>query len=94
MKKEITKYLLAGMESAERVALIISLTKMSSETMIKAINDHLVRGYNEKMACMANSVIQQNFNKTLASLNEIVGIIEKIKTIDYNHLSDVNKGKL
>lgn len=86
------RYLLQGMESAERMALILSLTKMKSESMTDAICDHLVKGSSEKVACAANGVIQQNFNKALKRLNEIAGIIEKVKELDWNHLSDVKRG--
>jgi hypothetical protein len=71
------------------MALILSLTKMSSESMIDAITDHLVRGSSEKVACAANGVIQQNFNKTLKSLNVIAGKVEAIKDLDWHHLTDV-----
>ena len=41
---------------------------------------------------MANGVPQQNFNRALVKLNAVAGIIEQIKVIDYNHLSDVKRG--
>ena len=84
--------LLSGHESQERFNLIISLTSISSESIINALSDHLVNGYNEKMAYMANGVPQQNFNRALNKLNAVAGIIEQIKVIDYNHLSDVKRG--
>jgi hypothetical protein len=57
--------------------------------MIDAITDHLVRGSSEQVACAANGVKQQNFNKALNNLNVFAGKVEAIKNHDWHHLSNV-----
>ncbi len=57
------KYLLAGMESKERVDLLIGFTSLRSKTMIKAIYVHLVDGFNESRAAAKCMVEQTNLNR-------------------------------
>lgn len=76
-------YLLQGMESEERVDLLLALTSISSECIIKAIKMHLVEGCSESEACSARLITQSNFNRAMSKLNEVAGIVEQIKEIDW-----------
>lgn len=76
-------YLMQGMESEKRVKLMLSLTKISSEPVKDALLEHLARGNTEAASAALNGVTQSNFNRALAKLNEVAGIIEKIKEIDW-----------
>ena len=58
------QYLSQGLESTERVNLLLSLTKISSEPIISAIHDYLTKGYSESETVTINSVTQSNFNRT------------------------------
>ena len=78
--------LVRGLERQDRVELLISLTRMSSETQKQAIIDHLVKGRSDTEAAFLNDVSQSNFNRAISRLNEIAGIVEKIKEIDWSHL--------
>jgi len=80
------KMLVRGLEKQKRVELLISLTRMSSETQKQAIIDHLVKGRSDTEAAFLNDVSQSNFNRAISRLNEIAGIVEKIKDIDWAHL--------
>jgi len=80
------KMLVRGLEKQERVELLISLTKMSSETQKQAIIDHLVKGRSDTEAALLNDVSQSNFNRAMSRLNEIAGIVEEIKALDWQHL--------
>jgi len=80
-------YLLAGNESAERVAILISFTKINSEPLIKAINMRLVNDKPEKGAAILNGIPQQNLSRALAKLNEVAEKVENIKALDWAHLS-------
>jgi len=80
------KMLVRGLECQKRVDLLISLTRMSSETQKQAIIDHLVKGRSETQAAILNDVSQSNFNRAISRLNEIAGIVEEIKVIDWKHL--------
>lgn len=80
------KMLVRGLECQKRVELLISLTRMSSETQKQAIIDHLVKGRSDTEAALLNDVSQSNFNRAISRLNEIAGIVEEIKTLDWEHL--------
>jgi len=88
------KMLLRGMENKRRVELLLSLTKINSESLQYAITDHLCNGCSEKDASILNGVQQQNFNRAMVKLNKVAGIVEEIKNEDWssfkaNHITDV-----
>lgn len=83
------KILLRGMENKRRIELLLSLTKIDSESIIKAIFDHLVDGKTKVGAAATNMIQQQNFSRALIKLNKVAEVVEEIKTIDWNHISDV-----
>ena len=85
-------YLLAGSESKERVEILFSLTSISSECLIDAIIMHLTTGKSDKGSAILNGVEQQNLNRAMVKLNKVAEKVEAIKTLDWHHLTDVNKG--
>ncbi len=80
---EIKNVLCAGLESEESIDIIISMTKLSSEKMIKALKYHLVNGAAEKMAVAAFGVTQSNFNRDLSKLNDVARKIDKYFELNY-----------
>ena len=89
------KYLLPGSESKERVKLLLKLTKMNSEAVRSAVLDHLCKGHSERNTAELNGVPLQNFNRAMLRLNELAGVVEEIKALDWerfksNQLSDDN----
>ena len=82
-------YLIAGGESNERVELLLSLTKINSEPLRDSIVDHLCVGHAEKDAVLLNGVTQSNFNRAMKKLNDVAGIVEKIKELDWERLKSV-----
>ena len=74
--------LLKGHESEQRLLLLLSLTNIRSESMIKALKFCYVNGMDEKTAVMAASVTQSNFNRCVGVLTEVNMKIEKIKEYD------------
>jgi len=85
------KMLLRGMEDKRRVELLLSLTKISSEPVVKAIFDHLVDGKTETGAAATNMIEQQNFNRAMIKLNRVTGIVEEIKTLDWQRFVKINQ---
>ena len=77
------KWLIQGGESAARLNLILSATKISSEPTIDALHDHLVKGIGDAAACALNGVQLSNFNRALKTVNEMAGIIEAVKELDW-----------
>lgn len=80
------RLLVQGSQSAERLALLLQLTRITSEPIIDALNDHLVRGYPDAFAAAANGVLQSNLKRALDGLEETAAIVEKIKEADWRHL--------
>ncbi|MBL4622882.1 MAG: hypothetical protein JKY89_10830 [Immundisolibacteraceae bacterium] len=78
--------LLPGNESAERVALLLEFTRIESEPLIKAINNHLVNGQIEAMAVVGGEVKQQNLARAMVALNKANVTVEKIKAHDWKHI--------
>ena len=76
------KFLTKGLESEERINLLLQLTKIGSENIKSALVDHLTKGLAENDAAMLNDVSQQNFNRALKRLNNVAGVVEKIKEVD------------
>jgi hypothetical protein len=84
------KYLTQGGESRDRFALLLSLTKISSEPLQDALADHLCAGLSDTAAAAMNGVQLSNFNRALATLNQVAETVEQIKTLDWQHLKSVN----
>lgn len=72
------QHLIQGMESEKKIRLLLSLTKTSSEPTIDALIDHLVKGYDDSTAASINGITASNFNRALANLNKVAGIVQDI----------------
>ncbi|MBV2127966.1 adhesin biosynthesis transcription regulatory family protein [Arsukibacterium indicum] len=83
------KYLLQGGESRQRLALLFSLTKITSNNVQDALTDHLCTGLSDTVAAAMNGVQLSNFTRALKTLNEVAGIVEKIKEHDWARLKSV-----
>ncbi|RZQ51215.1 hypothetical protein C1E23_20720 [Pseudoalteromonas phenolica] len=79
------KYLFKGMQTQERFELLLSLTRIQSESVISALNDYLVRGMDKKAAALANGVQMPNFSAALKQLEAKVELVERIKELDYQN---------
>jgi len=83
------RYLIQGSQTTERLELLLSLTRISSESVRDALSDYLVRGLSDSLAASANGVLLPNFTKALKSLDQVAATVEKIKEIDWRHLKSV-----
>ncbi|SQD80433.1 PapB/FocB family fimbrial expression transcriptional regulator [Moritella yayanosii] len=82
------RILVQGLESKERVKLLLKLTKIDSENIQRALTDHLCKGHKEDDAAMLNDVPRQNFNRALKRLNDVAGIVEHIKELDWEQFKN------
>ena len=85
------RYLIQGGEDAERLELIISLTKITSENVQQALIDHFKKGsgLSAETAAAVNGVKLSNFMRSINRLEEVAATIERIKEIDWRHLKSV-----
>lgn len=80
------RYLTQGGQTAERLELLFSLTRIASDDIKAALNDYLVRGLPDATASSLNGVAQSNFNRALNGLEEVAATVERIKEIDWRNL--------
>jgi len=83
--------LLPGNESPLRLTLLLSLTNISSESVIKALTVHLVNGMPDAAAAALYGVEKSNFSRALTALNDKAQIVEQIKELDWEHLHTLKK---
>ena len=77
------KYLSQGLESKNKVDLLLQLTKISSDDMKYAIHDHLVKNFTVGDSATLNNLKQSNLTHALNSLNKIAETVEKINELKY-----------
>ena len=80
--------LLPGHESADRVALLLSLTSIRSEGIQGAIHDHLVKGHAVAQAAALNGERDNNIRRALVVLEQVADTVERIKEIDWAKRSE------
>ena len=78
------KYLSQGLESAEKVELLLQLTNIRSENIQMALVDHLVKNFSISDAAVINSCRQPNLTEALSSLNKVAEKVEKINEIKHH----------
>lgn len=83
--------LIPGFESPERIKLMLSLTKISSENLINELMLHYTVTYLESApwrAAIRHNVQLSNFVRGQERLEEVAAIVEKIKELDWEkHLA-------
>ncbi len=76
------KYLFKGMQSQERFELLLSLTRIQSESVIGALFDYLVKGVDKKASAVINGIEVSNLSAALSKLEEKAAVVEMIKELD------------
>ena len=77
------KYLYKGSQSQERLDVLLSFGKSTSEDIKSALSDHLVRGIGKANAATLNGVPGPNLTRALKRLEVTAGKVEKIKEHDW-----------
>ena len=77
------RYLFKGSQTQQRLDMLISLGKISSDDIKAALSDYLVRGHDKKSAALLNGVPGPNFSRALSQLNAKAEIVENIKEHDW-----------
>lgn len=81
------RFLFRNSQSEERLNLLLSLTKISSEGIKGALRDHLVNGYDVSNSAELNGVAQQNVDRALSQLEQVAQTVEAIKDHDAHKFS-------
>uniref|UniRef100_A0A6M3KNL2 Putative transcription regulatory protein n=1 Tax=viral metagenome TaxID=1070528 RepID=A0A6M3KNL2_9ZZZZ len=80
---KVMRYLLAGHEPEDRIRDLLLLTDIRSEDLQDALVSHYSKGFPAKSVCVAYSIAPPNFSRGDARLNEVAGIVERIKERDW-----------
>lgn len=81
--------LLPGFESAKRLDLLLSLTKISSPEVIAALKLHYTTALPTERAAARLGIESSNFNRGQKRLEEVAAIVEAIKEIDWDKFKTV-----
>ncbi|QYX66358.1 hypothetical protein K2227_08580 [Shewanella putrefaciens] len=76
-------HLLPGFESQERVALLLSLTRISSPEVIAALTLHYTSALPAERAAARHGIELSNFMRGQKKLEQIAATVEAIKAIDW-----------
>jgi predicted DNA-binding protein YlxM (UPF0122 family) len=90
-KKGCTYKLLHGGNDRQIIDMYISLTKMSSEEMHKALHYYFIDGFEIEMIATMTSVTKSNLHRDVAKVNEVHKVVEKIKEREYYRIRELNK---
>ncbi|MBF4433238.1 hypothetical protein ERJ77_01760 [Vibrio anguillarum] len=83
--------MLAGMESQERLELVISLTSIRSEPKKAALQRHFVDGVNFSACAALEDIPESNFQRAIDRVQAADAIIEKAKEIDWARFKSENR---
>ena len=76
-------YLLPGGESPKRMQLLLSLSQITSEQKIAALNEHYVNGLPIGRAAARFGTDKGNLSLAQATLEKIATTVEQIKELDW-----------
>lgn len=76
------RYLYQGSQSERRFQVLIRMTRITSEDVVEALHDYLVKGRDDALAAAVNGVHKSNFNRALARVEFMAASIEEVKEID------------
>lgn len=73
--------LVCGMESKEKIDLLLSITKIESENLINALHDHFCLGKSSATAAALNGLTRTNMRPAIIKLNKIASFGESYHEI-------------
>ena len=75
--------MLQGMESEQRVSLVISLTSMRSEEQKHALKLYFVDGVNFAACAALAEITESNLQRAIDRVQKVDSIVEKVKELDW-----------
>lgn len=87
---QIESMLCQGLESKESIDLLLSLTKIKSESVKKAIKMHFVYGAQVQASADANSLEKSNLSRDIKKLNAVAVKINQYFEMNYSKMLPVN----
>ncbi|GAB3021664.1 PapB/FocB family fimbrial expression transcriptional regulator [Bowmanella dokdonensis] len=85
--------LVAGSEPAERLEILFRLLPRMAKKTKQALLDHLVHGAPVELCCYRYQLLQPNFSRALATLNNTNHLVEQVKDFDLYRLKDIKNAK-
>jgi hypothetical protein len=87
----IESMLVQGMESEKSIDLLISMTKIKSDSVVSAIKMHFVGGAQVQAAADTYDLSKGNLSRDIKKINEIAAKINQYFEINYSKMIPVNK---
>ncbi|MBM7070916.1 hypothetical protein JQC92_02520 [Shewanella sp. 202IG2-18] len=84
-------YLAQGQEPQLRIELLIQLTRIDSDSVIGALEDHYVKGLEENLACDLNGIKRSALSRAKTRLEEVAQKHEQLKEIEWPDYSAFRK---
>lgn len=78
---KILQVLVQGHETREGIAVLLKLTRITSQNKIDALMAHLVDGLPAKRAYWRYQVDQRKFSEALATLNQVADLALQYQTV-------------
>lgn len=79
----MSRYLIQGHESSERLAILFDLAGRFGDNTKDALLDHLNKGHTEELSASMNGLTKPNFSRALKRINEVAGLVEQVKELDW-----------
>lgn len=80
---ERMKYLSQGQESNKKITLLLTLTKIKSESIKDGIYYHFVKNFSVGDSSLINDCSQPNLTTAIKKLNEVAETVEMINELKY-----------
>ncbi len=84
-------YLLPGHEPAEKIHILVALTRMTSKPQIEALTEHYVNGLALERASIRFDTDLANLTRAQKRLEEVASLIEQVKEIDWQRFGYSNQ---
>ncbi|MCG6443635.1 adhesin biosynthesis transcription regulatory family protein [Vibrio parahaemolyticus] len=75
--------MIPGMETEQRVNLLISLTSIRSEPQKQALKQHFVEGLNFSACAALFEITESNFQRAIDRVQQVDSVVESIKELDW-----------
>ncbi len=82
--------MIPGMETVQRVSLVLSLTSIRSEPQQRALQNYFVNGLNFSACAALEDITESNFQRAIDRVQAVDTTIEQIKELDWARFKSEN----
>ncbi|MGY2573725.1 PapB/FocB family fimbrial expression transcriptional regulator [Vibrio sp. C8] len=82
--------MISGMETEQRVTLLLTLTSIRSEPQKEALQKYFVDGINFSACAALAEITESNFQRAIDRVQAVDSIVERIKELDWARFKSEN----